>query len=143
MTLRDFLEAELENRQSSGGSETDYVNEAEGALAEFDALRAELDQAAGVIVDRNREIADLIADLDTAKSNTGEACARIATLEAQLADARAALKKAREGISASYEQAAHEYQGHDVLAGRSETIVRHARDAIRAALAQANKPEEV
>ena len=80
MTLRDFLEAELENRQSSGGSETDYVNEAEGALAEFDALRAELDQAAGVIVDRNREIADLIADLDTAKSNTGEACARIAAL---------------------------------------------------------------
>ena len=42
MTLRDFLEAELENRQSVSGSRTDYVKEAEGALAEFDALRAEL-----------------------------------------------------------------------------------------------------
>ena len=56
---------------------------------------------------------------------------------------RGALEKAREGISASYEQAAHEYQDHDVLAGRSEAIVRHARDAIRAALAQANKTEGV
>lgn len=39
------------------------------------ALKTELDQAAGVIEDRNREIADLVHDLDTAKSNTGKACA--------------------------------------------------------------------
>ena len=42
--LCDFLEAELENRQSAGGDETDYVNEAREALAELAALRAERDE---------------------------------------------------------------------------------------------------
>ena len=41
--LRDFLEAELENRQSAGGDETDYVTEAREALSAFDALTAERD----------------------------------------------------------------------------------------------------
>ena len=44
--LCDFLEAELENRQSAGGDETDYVNEAREALAELAALRAERDTLA-------------------------------------------------------------------------------------------------
>lgn len=41
-------------------------------------FRAELDQAGGVIQDRNKEIADLIHDLDFAKQEAGKACAIIA-----------------------------------------------------------------
>jgi hypothetical protein len=51
-----------------------------GYEAVIAGLKAELDQAAGVIADRNREIADLICDLDTAKSNTGAACTQLAAM---------------------------------------------------------------
>lgn len=56
-----------------------------GYEARISALEAELDQASGVIADRNKEIADLIHDLDTAKSNTGEACATVIEQEETIA----------------------------------------------------------
>ena len=94
----DMLAALVNDRDRLAKNLDHWRTEVGKLHSKVDRLTAELDQAAGVIVDRNREIADLIADLDTAKSNTGEACARIATLEAQLADARAALELAREAL---------------------------------------------
>lgn len=41
--LKEFLETELENRQSAGGDETDYVTEAREALDELATLTAERD----------------------------------------------------------------------------------------------------
>ncbi len=58
-------------------------NEAAELRAENGSFKAVLDQAAGIITDRNKELADMVTDLDTAKSNTGAACAEIATLRAE------------------------------------------------------------
>lgn len=53
--LRDFLEAELDNRGAAGSDETDYYEEARQALEAFDALVAERDALASDIAMRPHE----------------------------------------------------------------------------------------
>ena len=60
--LCDFLEAELENRQSAGGDETDYVNEAREALAELASLRALLIRAGEALADAVAHLEEMRKD---------------------------------------------------------------------------------
>jgi len=82
-SMREAAMDVLEGRTTSPS----WIVDQSPFVADINSLRAQLDQAARVIDDRNKKIADLIADLDTAKSNTGDACNELAVLR----DANASL----------------------------------------------------
>ena len=130
---RDQLAEQLALREPSALEKDMQV-----IMAQNNALLAERDEAREYA--KEARLREKEAE-DRRVHDTDYLTAALAAARKTIEGMRGALEKAREGISASYEQAAHEYQDHDVLAGRSEAIVRHARDAIRAALAQANKTE--
>ena len=133
------------------GSDMKYDDAAEKEKLQFEivAYRETYDKVLAERVQMVKELArarhmmDWYAKLfEEASLKVTQHATELAAARKTIEEMREALEKAREGISASYEEAFHESQGNVILADRSGEIVRHARDAIRAALAQANKTGE-